>query len=210
MEGEFCDIFFCVIITELKLTKNSRCEPIALFLPYILFTMFKKLFQPVDVEKLNDNFFRLINTDWMLITAGVMDHLNTMTASWGTIGILWNKPVAICFIRPHRYTFEFAEKYDHFTLSFFDDRYKEILNYCGSRTGKKFDKVAVTGLLPIETPNGSITFEQSRLVLECKKLYADFLKEENFFMPGLITRNYPKRDFHKFYVGEIVGSWEKP
>jgi flavin reductase (DIM6/NTAB) family NADH-FMN oxidoreductase RutF len=171
--------------------------------------MFKKLFQTTDPEALSEKFFKLINRDWMLITAGKPGHFNTMTASWGTIGILWNKPIAVCFIRPHRYTFEFAEQYGNFTLSFFSEQYKEVLSYCGAHTGRKVDKMANTGLTPIETPNGAIAFEQSRLILDCKKLYADYLKEENFLIKNLISRNYPRKDFHRFYIGEIEGCYIK-
>jgi len=171
--------------------------------------MFGKLFKATVPEKLNENFFRLINRDWMLVTAGSIDHFNTMTASWGTTGILWNKPIAVCFIRPHRYTFEFAEKYDFYTLSFFDNQHRESLNYCGAHSGRNVDKMATTGLVPIVTPHGNIAYEQSRLVIECKKLYSDFLKEQNFIDKTLITRNYPQKDFHKFFIGEIVGCYER-
>src|SRR3989304_8467029 len=148
-------------------------------------------FNQVDPELLNENFFNLINKGWMLVTAGVTGNFNTMTASWGTTGILWNKPIAICFIRPHRYTFQFAEQNDFFTLSFFSDQYREILNFCGANSGRDTDKIANTGLIPVETKNGSITFEQASLVLECKKLYADFLRWDNFIATGIIEKNYP-------------------
>jgi flavin reductase (DIM6/NTAB) family NADH-FMN oxidoreductase RutF len=167
--------------------------------------MFKKTFISINPEDLNENFFRLINKDWMLVTAGTAGKFNTMTASWGSTGILWNKPIAICFIRPHRHTFGFADQHEIFTLSFFGNQYKDVLNYCGTHSGKDVDKIQKTGLKPLETPNGSVTFEQARLVLECKKLYADFLKEENFLVKNLIDKNYPLKDFHKFFIGEIVG-----
>jgi flavin reductase (DIM6/NTAB) family NADH-FMN oxidoreductase RutF len=130
-----------------------------------------------------------------------------MTASWGTTGILWNKPVAICFIRPQRYTFDFAEKNDHFTLSFLGVEYKDALNFCGTHSGRNVDKIRKTGLKPVETSNGSVTFEQARLVLECRKLYADYLKEENFLVKTLVEKNYRQKDFHKFFIGEIVACY---
>jgi flavin reductase (DIM6/NTAB) family NADH-FMN oxidoreductase RutF len=166
-------------------------------------------FKQVNPEKLNENFFKLINKDWMLITAGKTENFNTMTASWGTTGILWNKAIAICFIRPHRYTLEFANRYDYFTLSFFGDQYREILNFCGTYSGRDTDKIKETGLVPIETTHGNITFKQAMLVFECRKLYADFLKEENFLVRSIIDKNYPKLDFHKFFIGEIVECYKK-
>lgn len=163
------------------------------------------LFNTIAPGEITDNFFNLVKNDWMLVTAGTPGNFNTMTASWGTMGILWNKPIAICFIRPHRYTFEFTEKYDCFTLSFFDNQYREVLDFCGTHSGRDIDKIASTGLRPIETDLGNITFEQARLVLECRKIYADTLKPENFMLMEVATKNYPAHDFHKFYIGEIVG-----
>jgi flavin reductase (DIM6/NTAB) family NADH-FMN oxidoreductase RutF len=165
--------------------------------------MIETMFNTVRPEELPDNFFRLINDDWMLITAGQFSNYNTMTASWGTTGILWNKPIAICFIRPHRFTFQFAERHDYYTLSFFDEHYRNILDYCGAHSGRDINKAEQTGLKPLETGRGNITFSQARLVLECRKLYADFLKPENFLVQDFAARFYPKSDFHKFYIGEI-------
>jgi len=166
-------------------------------------------FKRVDPEILEENFFRLINRDWMLVTAGITGNFNTMTASWGSTGILWNKHIAICFIRPHRYTFSFAERHDLFTLSFFDATYRKALNICGTVSGRETDKIKKTGLIPLESPGGSIAFQQASLVLECRKLYADFLREEHFIDHGIIPAHYPKKDFHKFFIGEIVGCYRK-
>jgi len=157
--------------------------------------------------EIHDNFFSLIHEDWMLITAGNTGSYNTMTASWGTVGILWSKPIAICFIRPHRYTFRFVEEHSYYTLSFFDYRSREILDFCGTHSGRDIDKVGQTGLRPLETSLGNISFEQARLVLECRKIYADFLKAENFLLPEIALKNYPGNDFHKFFIGEIIGCY---
>jgi len=166
-------------------------------------------FQEMDPLLITENIFKLLHQDWMLITAGTLPHYNTMTASWGTMGILWNKPIAICFIRPHRYTYEFAEKNDCFTLSFFDYQYREVLDFCGTHSGRDIDKVSQTGLRPIETALGNIAYEQARLVLECRKIYADTLKPENFMLMEVAKKNYPASDFHKFYIGEIIGCFVK-
>jgi flavin reductase (DIM6/NTAB) family NADH-FMN oxidoreductase RutF len=165
------------------------------------------LFDPIAPREISENFFRLIDEEWFLITAGKPGDFNTMTANWGTIGILWNKSIATCFIRPHRHTFGFAERYDCFTLSFFDYRYREVLDFCGTHSGRDIDKAAQTGLKPLETAQGNVTFEQARLVLECRKIYADFLKAESFIIPQVALKNYPRGDFHKFFIGEIVGCY---
>ncbi|MFC2115264.1 flavin reductase [Bacteroidota bacterium] len=163
-----------------------------------------KEFKKISPQSLNDNVFNLIGEEWMLITAGIPANFNTMTASWGTMGILWHLPVAICFIRPQRYTFEFAESSDYYTLCFLEPGNREILQLCGTRSGRDIDKVKETGLIPLTSELGNVYFEQSSLVIECKKLYADRIKEDSFIIPGLIGKNYPKKDFHKFYIGEIV------
>ena len=166
-------------------------------------------FKKVEVESLNENVFKIIGDDWMLITAGKSDNFNMMTASWGTMGILWHKPIAICFIRPQRYTYNFAEEYDYFTLSFFEEKYRNILQICGSRSGRNINKVEVTGLKPLETVLGNICYEQSRLFLECRKLYYNDLDPENFVIPEIAHQNYPTKDFHRFYIGEIVNCYKK-
>ena len=160
---------------------------------------------PLDID---DNVFKAIGKDWMLITAGNIDHYNTMTASWGTFGVLWNLPVAICFIRPQRYTYLFAERSEYYTLSFFDEKYRDALQFCGSKSGRDYDKAAETGLEALSTKFGNVSFQQARLILECKKLYADDLKPGNFIAKEIAARTYPGTDYHRFYIGEIVNVLE--
>ena len=162
----------------------------------------ESVFSPFSPEQLNDNVFKLIGSDWMLITAGTADGFNTMTASWGTAGILWNKPVAVCFIRPERYTYEFVEKQEHLSLSFLPDAYRKALSYCGSHSGREGDKLAACGLNGAISPDGIPYVKEARLVLQCRKLYADDLRRANFMDPALLT-HYEKGGFHRFYVCEI-------
>jgi flavin reductase (DIM6/NTAB) family NADH-FMN oxidoreductase RutF len=163
-----------------------------------------EIFKETSVETLQTNFFKAIDQEWMLITAGHIGHFNTMTASWGTLGILWNKPVAICFIRPHRYTFEFVEKYNYFTLSFFDAAFKSALDFCGTHSGRDTDKISQTGLKPIALSDDCVSFEQARLIFKCRKMYADFIHQENFVVREIIAKNYPRQDFHRFFIAEIT------
>ena len=161
-------------------------------------------FKSIDPTEITDNVFKLLDRDWMLVTPGTIDDFNTMTASWGHLGILWSMPVAIAYIRPQRYTYQFANRHPEYTLSFFNEAYRPILQFCGSRTGKKVDKIAETGLTPMETERGNVIFQEARLVLECRKIYEDDLKKKNFLRPEVAEKNYPKNDFHRFYMGEIV------
>ena len=124
--------------------------------------------EKINVKELNDNVFETIGKEWMLVCAGNKDHFNMMTASWGCLGWLWNKPVAVVFIRPERFTHGIIEENEFMTLSFLghSEEARKIYNFCGSKSGRDFDKVKETGLIPVETDNGSIAFEQSRLTLE--------------------------------------------
>ena len=160
-------------------------------------------FSKIDPEEITDNVFHLIGNDWMLITAGNLQSYNTMTASWGFMGILWNKPLAVCFIRPQRFTLEFVNKNDYYTLSFFTEEHRNILKFCGTKSGRDHDKALETGLIPVSTPQGNVTFSQARMVLECQKIYTGEIKEENFLLKELISSNYPSKDFHRFFFGEI-------
>jgi flavin reductase (DIM6/NTAB) family NADH-FMN oxidoreductase RutF len=162
------------------------------------------ILKQVNVKSLTSNVFKLLDNDWMLITAGNISSFNTMTASWGSFGILWNKPVAIGFIRPQRHTLEFINRNDFFTLSFFTEKYRSALNYCGSHSGKSVDKIAKTGLSIAATQNGNVYFPEAKLVFECKKLYSDDLKEGNFIQVDMMEKIYPHKDFHKFFIGEIT------
>ena len=160
-------------------------------------------FEERSPYSLTDNFFHRIGRDWMLITATAPDGTwNTMTASWGTVGILWNKPVAICFVRPQRYTDEFILQSDRLTLSFFDEEMHSALAFCGRNSGRNTDKAAETGLRPLPLPSGTVTFEQARLTLDCRRLYADVFKKENFLDPSIFA-HYPEDDFHHVYICEI-------
>ena len=155
-------------------------------------------------KELSENMFARIDDGWMLITAKDPEtgKFNTMTASWGGTGILWNKPVAFLFIRPQRYTFSFLEKAEEVTLSFLGEEHRAALRLCGSVSGRDHDKVKETGLTPV-TDGNSVYFEESELVLKCKKCYADFLKKEAFLDPAALAQ-YPAGDYHRLYICEIT------
>jgi flavin reductase (DIM6/NTAB) family NADH-FMN oxidoreductase RutF len=161
-------------------------------------------FETIKPTEITDNVFKLLDKDWMLVTAGTMGDFNTMTASWGHMGILWSLPIAIAYIRPQRYTFGFANRYPDYTLSFFTEAYRPALQFCGTRSGRDCDKAAETGLTPLQTERGNVFFQEARLVMECTKIYEDDLKKSKFLVPEVATKNYPKNDFHRFYMGEIV------
>lgn len=162
------------------------------------------LYSPYD---LSENLFRLIGQDWMLITAAAPDgSYNTMTASWGTAGVLWNKPVAVCFVRPQRYTDEFIRQSDRLTLSFFGEEMRAALKFCGAHSGRDCDKAAETGLEPLPLESGGVSFAQAKLIFDCRRLYTDEIRPEGFLKLSLL-KNYPDNDFHHVYVCEIEQVW---
>ena len=152
-------------------------------------------------EELTDNAFKLIGKDWMLITAGTSGSFNMMTASWGGLGVLWEKRVAFCFVRPTRYTYEFIERSQQFTLSFFEERLRKVLTFCGSHSGRDTDKIAATGLTPVHH-GGYTYYAEARLALLCRKIYYQDISPDCFLDPR-INDMYPQKDYHRMYVGEI-------
>ncbi|MEE0872696.1 MAG: flavin reductase family protein [Ruminococcus sp.] len=161
-------------------------------------------FREITPQEIAENPFKLIGGDWALVTAGDRERFNTMTISWGGMGIMWNKPVVFSFIRPQRYTFEFTEQNDRFTMSFFDEEYRKALAFCGSKSGRDVDKVKETGLTPAFTEDGVPYFEEAKLVLVCKKLYAQDLNAQSITDQAVVSPNYNGNDYHKMYVSEIV------
>ena len=157
---------------------------------------------PAELEGVFDR----IGKEWMLITAHGKnekgtDTVNTMTASWGGMGVLWNRPVAFCFVRPQRYTYRFTEQSERFSLSFFGEEHRAALRLCGTKSGRDTDKWREAGLTPV-MHEGVPVIAEARFNLICRKLYADTLRGEGFAVPELIE-NYKAGDFHRVYVVEI-------
>ena len=119
----------------------------------------------IDIKELQSNAVSMFDDQWCLITAGNKDSYNTMTASWGAMGELWNKDVCFIFIRPQRYTLEFTEREEYFTLSFFGEEYKKALTFCGRNSGRDCDKVKEAGLTPVEFEE-SMGFEESGITVD--------------------------------------------
>ena len=155
---------------------------------------------PKDIQK---NAISLISDDWALLSAGNKNGWNTMTVSWGGLGELWGKDVAFVFVRPQRYTKEFIDSSDFFTLSFFDESYKDALRICGRKSGRDIDKAEETGLTPV-FENGTTYLQQADLVLICKKIAAQPMNPDCIFDKKIVEDNYKNADFHTTYVGEII------
>ena len=161
------------------------------------------MFHSVDPKTLSDNVFSLIGDKWMLITAGTADDCNTMTASWGGLGVIWGSPAATCYIRPQRYTKEYVDREEYFTLTFFGEEYRKALTLCGTKSGRDMDKVKECGFSVQTAACGAPYFEQAELVLVCRKRFAQDMDPAN--IPEDVKEKwYPQKDYHTLYIGEIV------
>ncbi len=161
----------------------------------------------INARDIKENPVELIDGDWGLLTAGSENGWNTMTVSWGAIGELWNRDVAIVFVRPQRYTKEFIDSNEYFTLCFFEEEYRKALQLCGTKSGRDIDKAAETGLTPVFSDKTTY-FEQAKLVLICKKIACQDMDPKGFIDKS-IENNYKNGDYHTTYIGEIVKVLEK-
>lgn len=165
--------------------------------------VFMNNFTPVTAEQWESNVFQSIGKEWMLITAKKQDHVNTMTASWGGLGVLWGKPVAFVFIRESRYTKEFVDASNTFSLNFFAGEYKKELGYLGKVSGRKEDKIKNAGFTVVteeETPY----FDEANTVFLCRKMAAVPIQKEHFIDMEIDTSWYQDQDYHTMYVAEIT------
>ncbi len=160
-------------------------------------------FNEINAELLEQNPFKLIGKDWMLITAAQDGKVNTMTASWGGLGTIWGKNVAFIFIRPQRYTKQFIDNSDSLSLTFFDRSFRKTLSYLGTKSGKDEDKIKNSNLTLLYSDKIPY-FEEAKIAVFCKKLYAQELKPEFFIEQELNQNFYPDADYHTLYIVEIT------
>ena len=151
----------------------------------------------------NTDILSLFDKKWALVTAGGMDAFNTMTISWGGMGTLWSTPVATVYVKPVRYTHEFMDKNEFFTLSFFDEKYRRALGLLGSRSGRDCDKVALSGLTPFALTENAVGFREAETTILCRKIYRQDLDINN--IPDFAVNTYYRTEEpHTMYVGEII------
>lgn len=163
---------------------------------------------PIPVSQLVVRPFHLLDKQWFLLAAGdfAAGKYNAMTVSWGGLGTMWDRPVVQVVVRPHRYTFEFMEEYPDFTVSAFPEASRKALNLLGTVSGRGRNKIAESGLtVRAGQAVGSPVFGEAELVLECRKLFFQDIDPAGFVDKSL-ERNYPRKDYHRVYVGEVVAA----
>lgn len=170
-------------------------------------------YEQIKPESLTPNVISLIGKQWMLVSAGDSQKFNTLTANWGGVGFMWNKPVVTTYIRDNRYTYEFLEQQDSFTLSFFPDSCKDALKICGTKSGRDSDKIAEAGLNPVLTSAGLIAYAEAEIVIECRKMFVQQIELENLLdsdrdtiIKAFYTQDPAK---HQCYISEIISVWVK-
>ena len=162
----------------------------------------------VEYGSLSLNPFDILNKEWMLLSAGNETDFNTMTISWGALGYIWGAPAATVYVRKSRYTHEFIEKNEVFSLTVLKEGYSEQLNRLGSKSGREIDKMLDTGLNPVFI-DGCPTFEQAKLVFICKKKFTNEIFEQGFVYEETLDKFYKGRDMHTMYIGEIIACYER-
>ncbi len=160
-------------------------------------------FKEINPNDFNISPFKLIGKDWMLIVAGNKDKANAMTASWGGLGVMWNKNVSYVVIRPQRYTKEFIDNLDTFSLCFFDESYRKTLSYMGTISGRNEDKIK-NSKLTLDFFNDTPIFAEAKNVIICKKLYAQNYDPNLFIDKQIDEQIYPNKDYHTLYISEVM------
>ncbi|EKU91638.1 hypothetical protein HMPREF9447_01049 [Bacteroides oleiciplenus YIT 12058] len=176
-------------------------------------TDWQSRYDKIEASDLPDNVIQLIGKEWMLVTAGTKNSYNTMTASWGGIGYIWERPSTFIFIRDTRYTYQFLQREESFTLSFFDEKYRNALRICGTRSGRDTNKIEEAGLSPLETPSGLMSFGEARMIIECKKMFVQELDYANLTEPyktKVMEESYKNESSkHQMFISEITNIWVK-
>ncbi len=167
-------------------------------------------FQTLSIDEFSVRIFDLWKNQWLVLTAGdwLKHHYNAMTVAWGSLGVMWNKPFVQVVVRPTRYTHAFMETYPTFTLCAFPEKYRSALQLLGSRSGRDGDKIRQSGLTPMASQKiAAPSFKEASLILECQKIYWDALDNSHFF-DATIEKNYPLKDYHTIYFGEILAIFQ--
>ncbi len=157
----------------------------------------------ISISELNNNVFELISKDWGVLTVQCGDKVNGMTVSWLQMGHLWNKNIVTVYVRPQRYTYQFINDEETFSLALFDEKYKKELSYLGTKSGSDFDKINNCKMTTSFVKNTPI-INEAKLVFVCKKLYVHDLKDNEFVDDNVNHEAYPDKDYHRAFVGEII------
>lgn len=165
----------------------------------------------IPFDELTVKFHHFWDSQWLVLTCGdfTKQHFNSMTVSWGSLGTMWNKPFAQVVVRPTRYTYQFMEQYDNFTLCAFSSTYRKALEYLGAKSGRDVDKIVGSGLTSIASSIiSSPCYAEAEMVIECRKIYWQDMEPSHFLNPE-IENHYSEKNYHRIYYGEIIAIFGK-
>lgn len=162
--------------------------------------------ESIPFHELHVRAHHLWDVQWLLLSAGSFErgHFNAMTVAWGSLGVMWSRPFAQVVVRPTRYTYEFMQQYNTFTLNAFGEEHRLALQLMGTMSGRDGDKIAEAGLTPIaSTKVAAPGFKEAELIVECRKIYWDDF-EPGRFLDETIEESYPDKSYHRIYFGEVL------
>lgn len=189
----------CTTKQENPVTEEVKCETSVKELPW----------QSITARDIVGNPVRMFADEWFELAAGKEGDMNLMTIAWGTLGELWGKPVVTVYVSTSRYTYEYMEKNDHFTITHFPASMREKLQYLGTASGRDEDKVKGADLTVEFTELGNPIFAEADLAIECKKIYADQFDADKMPLERRQWHQETGTGIHVMYVGEIVNVWKK-
>jgi flavin reductase (DIM6/NTAB) family NADH-FMN oxidoreductase RutF len=166
-------------------------------------------FSSVAPDKLPENLASLILTDQMLITSGTLEKFDAMPTTWALFGHIFQKPTASIVLCPKGYMLPYVNANPVVTLSFYHPQHDGSLTVLAEEADDERDKIRRSGMEPFATPLGGIAFREARILLECEKLYADWIKEANFIDQTVPQEMYPRKEFHRLFVLEVKAVWVK-
>jgi flavin reductase (DIM6/NTAB) family NADH-FMN oxidoreductase RutF len=172
---------------------------------------FQELFGAIEAKDIPGDVFTHVGSDFTVITAGNPSHYNSMVASWGGWGILFNNPTTWCFLRSNRYTLELIRKEQTYTMTYFDETYKDDIMLFGTKSGRDTDKMKESKLTSVQTPAGNMTYKEARLILECKLFEVTTVAPDDFYTEEgrkfIVEAHAETGEYHKIVFGEITNVW---
>lgn len=156
-----------------------------------------------NIKDFSIKIFEAIGKDAFLLASGTLNHHNCMTVGWASLGFLWRRPVAFVFVRPQRYTYQFMEKYDFFSMNFFNSDYDDVLQLCGNNSGRDINKMQLEKITPVDFLQKVIYYKEAKVSIICKKIYFQDINPKNLLDKSVLSL-YPLNDFHRIYYGEVI------
>ncbi|MDE1161241.1 MAG: flavin reductase [Acidobacteriaceae bacterium] len=175
-------------------------------------TTWESQYDRIDPADLPDNVVDMISKQWMVVTAGKPDSVNSMVINWGAIGYIWDHPAAFIFVRNSRYTYQFLEREGRFTLSVFPEQFRGAEHILGTKTGRASDKIRESGLTLMQTPSGQMSYKEARLIIECKTMMVqdlDYNKALGGYRDDIGAAYQGNPSHHQMFISEITNIWLK-